>query len=276
MKLGTNDIGSVYLGTNEISKVYLGTNLVWESGFDADYQAILDYATTQGYTLPSATQQILQNQLVKDLKSAGVWTKLDTFGVFATDGDEDFALIDWIRLTQYTAVNSPSFTTNVGFTGNGTSSYLLPNFNPSTDGVNYTASDASFGVYWDSSLTASNYFVFARAGSDVSASYLNTALPTNQINSNTTTNRRTFSTNGDFKAVTLSSGIQRLILDGSIDDTFSFSGTPTLLNNDWRLLSRVGASGYSDATVRMFFIGSDISSEASDFNTAVTTYYNSL
>jgi hypothetical protein len=54
--------------------------------FDADYQAVLDYATTQGYTLPSAGQQTLQNQLVVDLKAGGIWSKLDTFGVFATDG----------------------------------------------------------------------------------------------------------------------------------------------------------------------------------------------
>ena len=39
MKLGTNDIGSVYLGTNAVQKVYLGTNEVWtsNSGLLADY-----------------------------------------------------------------------------------------------------------------------------------------------------------------------------------------------------------------------------------------------
>jgi hypothetical protein len=31
MKLGTNDIGSVYLGSNAVQKVYLGTNEVWSS-----------------------------------------------------------------------------------------------------------------------------------------------------------------------------------------------------------------------------------------------------
>jgi hypothetical protein len=31
MKLGTNDIGSVYLGTNAVQKVYLGVNEVWSS-----------------------------------------------------------------------------------------------------------------------------------------------------------------------------------------------------------------------------------------------------
>jgi hypothetical protein len=57
----------------------------------------------------------LQNQLVVDLKDGGIWSKLDTFAVFATDGDSDFALIDWIRLSDYTAFNSPTFTTNQGF-----------------------------------------------------------------------------------------------------------------------------------------------------------------
>jgi hypothetical protein len=33
MKLGTNDIGSVYLGTNAVQKVYLGTNEVWSAGW---------------------------------------------------------------------------------------------------------------------------------------------------------------------------------------------------------------------------------------------------
>jgi hypothetical protein len=144
MKLGTNDIGSVYLGTNAVSSVYLGSNLVW-SGMDADYKAILDYATAQGYTLPSSGQQTLQNQLVVDLKNGGIWAKLDTFAVFATDGDSDFALIDWKRLSDYTAINSPTFTTNQGFQGDGISAYIDSNFNPSTSGVNYTLNSASFG-----------------------------------------------------------------------------------------------------------------------------------
>jgi hypothetical protein len=39
MKLGTNDIGSVYLGTNAVQKVYLGANEVWtsNSGLLAEY-----------------------------------------------------------------------------------------------------------------------------------------------------------------------------------------------------------------------------------------------
>jgi hypothetical protein len=116
-------------------------------GLDADYQAVLNYATTQGYTLPSASQQALQNQLVLDLKTAGVWSKLDTFAVFATDGDSDFALIDWKRLIDYTAVNSPTFTPNEGFQGNGTSSYIDLNYTTTTDWVNASQNNTSAFAY---------------------------------------------------------------------------------------------------------------------------------
>lgn len=153
MKLGTNDIGSVYLGTNAVQKVYLGANEVW-SAFDDDYKAILDYATAQSYTLPSAAQQVLQNQLLVDLKDAGVWSKLDTFAVFATDaedsfgsGTSNFALIDWKRVTDYTAFNSPSFTPNEGFEGDGAAAYINTNYTFNTDFINASQNDQTAFIY---------------------------------------------------------------------------------------------------------------------------------
>ena len=77
--------------------------------FDSDYQAVLDFATSEGDTLPSANQQILQNQVVLSLKDKGLWNKKDVFGLFATDGNVDFALICWKRLIKMTAFNSPAF-----------------------------------------------------------------------------------------------------------------------------------------------------------------------
>jgi hypothetical protein len=147
MRLGGSDIVNVQLGSTQVNKVYQGADLVWEYAFDADYQAILDYATTQGYTLPSAGQQSKQNLLLVSLKNAGIWSKLDTFGVFATDGDSDFALIDWIRLADYTAVNSPTFTINEGFQGNGTSSYIDLNYTTTTDWVNASQNNTSAFAY---------------------------------------------------------------------------------------------------------------------------------
>lgn len=132
---------------------------------DPDYQAVLDYATLQGFVLPSASQQILQNQLVVDLKNAGFWSTFDSFSMFATDGDSDFALIDWIRLSDYTAINSPTFVTNSGFLGNGTSSYIDTNFFLATDRVNFQLNDAGMSVYMYQLGTDSKYIVGASSGS---------------------------------------------------------------------------------------------------------------
>lgn len=117
--------------------------------FDTDYQAVLNYATSLGYTLPSAGQQVKQNQLVLDLKSGGIWSQLDTLRVYATDGSASFALIDWKRLALCTAVNSPTFTTNSGYSFNGTSSYIDSGFNPNTVlGLNnYKLLNASIGSW---------------------------------------------------------------------------------------------------------------------------------
>jgi hypothetical protein len=159
-------------------------------GFDADYQAVLDYATTQGYTLPSSGQQALQNQLVLDLKDGGIWSKLDTFGVFATDGDSDFALIDWIRLSDYTAINSPTFTTDEGFQGNGTSSYIDLNYDTVTDWNNVSQNDACVFAYAFADIYPLNGAI---VGSNVDYIFVNTRNPTSNMASRL--NSPTLSTN---------------------------------------------------------------------------------
>lgn len=129
----------VVIGLTPNTTYYYRVRASTEALTDPDYQAVLDYATTQGYTLPSASQQALQNQLVVDLKDAGIWSKLDIFYVFATDGDSDFATINWANPNSFqcSKVNSPGFTSNVGFNSNGTSSYLNTNWNPSSNASNF-------------------------------------------------------------------------------------------------------------------------------------------
>jgi hypothetical protein len=101
----------------------IGVNRASGVKYDSDYQAVLNYATTQGYTLPSASQQIIQNQLVIDLKAGGIWNKLDVLYIFANDGGGDFGTLNWKSplANQATLINTPTFTTNEGFMGNGTS-----------------------------------------------------------------------------------------------------------------------------------------------------------
>ncbi len=72
MKRGTIDITNIKRGSTDINKVYRGDVLVWEkSGIDPDAQAFL---TAASITDPTITTAI--DGLVKDLKSANLWTKM--------------------------------------------------------------------------------------------------------------------------------------------------------------------------------------------------------
>jgi hypothetical protein len=135
---------AIYIGANKIGRIILGA---LPSAFDADYQAILTYATSQGYTLPSSGQQTIQNQLVLDLKTAGAWNGLEFFYVFATDGDRNYAKINWANPGTYNAteVSTPTFTSDVGFTGTGTTG-LDSTYVPSTYGG---GGDVSMGAWMD-------------------------------------------------------------------------------------------------------------------------------
>jgi hypothetical protein len=112
-------------------------------GNQSPYDQVLNYATRKGYSLPSAPQQVLQRALLQSLIDNGIWDKLDTFAVFATNGDRNFALIDWKRLIDYTAFNTPTFTTNQGYQGDGINHWISTNFNPAIGTNNYKLDNAS-------------------------------------------------------------------------------------------------------------------------------------
>ena len=241
--------------------------------FDADYQAVLDYATTQGYTLPSSGQQTLQNQLVVDLKAGGIWSKLDTFAVFATDGSSDFALIDWKRLSQYTAVNSPTFTTNDGFSGNGTSAYIDTNFDIST-GTNYTQDNAS-RTMWIKSLGDGTRPEAQLGGSyNLSRNNASGANGINTSNSGALPSPQT-NTNGVFRALHRSSSTATTFYSNlnSVNITFTSQTIPS--GNQYILY---GGSAFSPSTTTfgMYAMGSNLILEHTDFYNSWINYYNSL
>jgi len=243
--------------------------------FDADYQSVLDYATAQGYTLPSGGQQTLQNDLLVALKAAGVWSKLDTFANFATDGDSDFALIDWIRLTDYTAFNSPTFTTNQGFTGDGTSSYVSSNYTPSIDAINFTLNNASFGTFvrdFGTVGTGRNAISLSSNGVPLWFRFNDQRL---YVNSNSFVPAIIAPANksfvvGDRDSISLHS----YYLNGNFvaSDTDISSTIPSV--NLWALKQ---AGTYSDGQISSVFAGASLNpTEQSNFYSSLNSYLTSL
>jgi len=241
------------------------------SGFDSDYQAVLDYGTSLGYTLPSVGQRTIQNQLMLELKAGGIWNKLDTFAVFATDGNSNFALIDWKRLTLYTQVNSPTFTINQGFQGNGTSSYISTNFNPATSGVNYTLNNAS-RFLWQK---------IKGLGTNPSDGVITANL--NNITSHNSSGQRINTSNPLTTSRQVSVvGLTGLYRTSSLDvdcitnlTIFPNIALSTSINSNNQLIMRSGNS-YSIVQASFYGMGASLTFENTDLYNALNTYLTSL
>ncbi len=279
-------VGEAFKGITIDSGSIMAYNCVVEGTkpvpFDSDYQSILNYATTQAYTLPSESQKILQNQVVVDLKSSGVWNKLDVFYLMATDADSNFASINWKSPNSFelTQVNSPTFISNEGFQGNGVSSYLDTNYNPSSDKINLEQNNTSVG-FWQSS--ASSAVNSVEIGTDDgnrlqclsrwgdSKSYF-------PINSTSFPNVIASTSIGLFQSNRTSSSNINQFVNGAKNGTDQSDSSSAIPNRSVSILARNAASpfGYSSRTLSMAFVGENLENEASDFYNSINSYITSL
>lgn len=115
-----------------------------QSGYSKETKQFLDRIPTQ-----TNRQALIYDATIRQLVSSGLWTCWDALYLFAA-ADSTSARTNLISSSfTCTAVGSPTFTVNQGYTGDGATSYLDTNFNPTTaPGALYTQSDA-FLVAWD-------------------------------------------------------------------------------------------------------------------------------
>jgi len=253
---------------------------------DPDYAALTSYAITQGYSLPSASQQTLQEQLVTDLKTAGVWDKLDVFYVFATDGDSDYATLNWKAPSshQVTKVNSPTFTADIGFRGNASSSYLNTNYTPSTDAINYQLNNASIFMYRSELATAGQIQAYegtVKSGEGYAmVSGRPPAYGENYLNSTAGLVNSSTNVGVGLQLVNRpNSSTINLYFNGSfISQNTSVASVSVPSVSVWNFAANNGGSGtfFSNVGHGMWGMGADLTSEQSDFNTAIQNYISAL
>jgi hypothetical protein len=108
-------------------------------------------------TPPNATRRAVINTLIQDLITAGVWDKLDALYLLAAH-DAQAARLNWKQaLYDCTEVSGPTFTTDRGYAGNATTSYLNTGFNPATAGGVFVQDSGHVSVYNRTSRAAFNY-----------------------------------------------------------------------------------------------------------------------
>jgi hypothetical protein len=101
-----------------------------KKGFDSDAQAFFTRVTVAGGTL-SATEKLATNQLVLDLKSAGIWTSMKA--IYPMVGASASACAQNLKSSSFTGTFTSGWTfASTGVTPNGTSAFFDTTLIPST------------------------------------------------------------------------------------------------------------------------------------------------
>jgi hypothetical protein len=124
-------------------------NLTNTPSVDADAQAFFNRVTAAGGSLTS-TEQSAVNTLVIQLKSNGLWTKMQA--IYPMVGASAAACAQNLKSASFTGTFTSGWTfASTGVTGNGVSAYMNTNFIPSSD----YKSGTNFGLFlYTSSTTA--------------------------------------------------------------------------------------------------------------------------
>jgi hypothetical protein len=239
-----------------------------ESAFDPAYQAVLDFATSESYTLPTASQQIIGNALVIKLKSLGVWNKLGSLAMFATVGDDGFSLIDWKRLSKMTIEGSPVRTENEGWKGNGTDGAINSGFKLQ-DLTQFDLSN-SLGSFGGWAFEPKATFAAALCGDK------------GQIN-------EIVGGGNDWiqgtrpPVFSSATGLFHMNIDGTnakqfingVESATATVNTPLTSTEDFKALHAVN-SDFSTDKIAILFVGGDLSTGQNDFYNALKTYMDAI
>lgn len=243
---------------------------------DTDAQAYINRVYTAGGTLTN-TEANAVNQLVIDMKAAGIWTAMKA--VYPMVGSSAAACAQNLKSSSFTGTFTSGWTfASTGVTPNGTSAYMDTTYNPNTSG---NLNDAHFSVYLRSNISANTVDLGAYDGASETAIYprfsgnvIYTALNsgtnasvTSNSNSaaffivarNSSTTENTFiNTTKYTRAITSISKTNRPLYLGA----FNFSGTALIFSARQNAFASIG-DGLTDT-------------QAADFYTCVQTFNTSL
>lgn len=218
------------------------------------------------------------NQLVWALKGAAVWDDLDVLYLMAA-ADSQAARINWKNPGTKTmsAVNSPTFTADRGFAGNGSNSRLDTTWVPSTDGVKFVQNSASMWVWSNTNSqtsgadcgnasTAPYAYLYTRSSSDLAVMRLNDS------SSGTTSSTNSI---GMFGAQRRASNDRRLWKNGSqIGSTTTSASTGLPTASMW--VCGANSIWFTTKQYGFFAAGASLSGKESDFYNAILTYMQTV
>jgi len=254
-------------------------------GYDADAQAFFDRVTTAGGTL-STTEKTATNQLVLDMKAAGIWSAMRA--VYPMVGASAAACAQNLKSSSFTGTFTSGWTfASTGVTPNGTSAYMNTGFSPTVNLTNYSAhssvynrstgSNAGFdlGITNSSAGFANEFLLAARRGGVSISAFYDFTNPTAQIQISSASGL------GFFNNSITSTTSQKLYKNGAVigSNTLLNATTPSnypiylgAVNNE-----NTGAVEYTTKQYAFMTIGDGLTdTQASNFYTAVQAFQTTL
>lgn len=278
-QLRLSKVGSDYFN----SYIYIwngsGEVLTEYSPLDGDFTNVINTAVDASVSLPSNKVINAIDVLIKALKAgANTWAEFDAFYLFAVDS-KDFALYN-LKDSSVTAtrVDSPTFTNNIGYNGNGEGSYLDLGYDSTAQ---FTQNDASMGVYsWDDMSISKFQRPLTKAG--------RTRLTTNSANANNRLNNGNIGSNA--KELSASGtgliGMTRNDADGffGLDSSGVIASDENVIQSqaiqtgsEFTFQTHNFSDNFTQGRLGLAWIGGSLSAtQWSEYVTAVNTYISSV
>lgn len=267
----------------------LGSRSLWTSAgttLDPATTAWVAAVVANGGSVSEARKTIV-NTLIVGLKADSVWsTKLDRFWLLAAENTAS-ALTDLVGLTLATAVSSPTFTTDQGYTGDGSTNYLDTNFTPSTAGGLFTQDSAAYGFWVPSGTQTSGRCLMGVHSTSDSLMNLFGGTPgssqmqavVNDSGASPALSPANVSLPGFWVASRTASNVLSLYQNGAASGSGSTDASTANCDLSMFVLARDRgfADQFSDASVSAAFAGSGLSSiDVSSFYTRLRTYMTAI
>lgn len=228
-----------------------------EVGGVIDYVQAADDLFARFTTPPSEHRKVLINTAIKALQEGGVWSELDWLHLFAA-ANAQAAQRNWLQdLYNCTLISTPTFLADRYYAGDGATTGLSTNFNPTTAASpKFTQDNASMGVWIlndvnedKSEVGNTNALVRGRRGA--------TLLPGYRANEGTTRNGAAIT---DATGMTSwsrnSAGETKIYKNGALNATNAFASTA--LSNENILACTSGAGLYSTKQIACIWAGAKL------------------
>ena len=260
----------------------------------AEYTTILNRASALGFAAPCLDEQSKQNELIFDLKTAGLWNKLGQLYMFRVDttcASPSFTLINWrvpaanlCSLSVFSGGTNPVMNSNQGWLFDRLNRIQVgQNISGTINSITTTSTGNTQGVYYHSFIsgsTSGNNNIWQTSNNEWNFARYNNTTTHSLFRNNPLTSTYDFTGLG-YKSVSINgapnSDLSVIFTNAGLQTTRTKTLADTSIAANNLFINGNQTSGSHSWVCGMFFSagGGFTSTDANSFGTIITSYMTS-